>query len=133
MSAFSEFCFCVQELADSFSPALPVSYPALSFTPPSAQAWLEVSWFVNKPVNYGVSNEVCQLERGLAQVTVVIPNGVGYMQAEQIAEAVIENFQKGTQLSGVSVYRQPWIMSSIADPNWIRVPVSIAWEGTALS
>lgn len=129
MSAFNEFCFAVQAFADTFTPSLPVAYPAVNFTPPSEGAWLDVKWFPNQPNNYGIGGELCQMEQGVAQITVIMPIGGGYVAADELARSVVDFFPKGTSLGGVTIYRQPWAMAALTDSTWLRVPVSILWQG----
>jgi hypothetical protein len=124
------FCEVVENLAAQTSPPVPVSYPGVGFTPPSAGIWLEVQWHPNRTVNYGMANEAPSLLRGFGRVLVCYRPGQGIPDGLEMAQRVVDAFAKGTILAGnVRVYRQPSIGPQLTDPERISHPVTVDWSG----
>ncbi|MFC4729093.1 phage tail terminator-like protein [Coralloluteibacterium thermophilus] len=108
---------------------VPVSFPAVGFTPPDDGAWLELQWFPNDTQNYGRANDAPSLVQGFAQVSACTRPGAGLAPANRLADAIIDAFGKGVEFGGVRVYRKPWARSVIIDPDRVMVPVTIMWRG----
>ena len=108
------------------SPALPISYPDVAFTPPADGKYLEVSIFYNRPAWEGLA--AGRMDQGLLQVTVVGPKGQGIPALMRLASDVIDHFPKGLSLTGgVKISRQPYAASPLLDDADTRVPVTIGW------
>jgi hypothetical protein len=108
------------------SPALPIAYPDVAFTPPADGKYLEVSIFYNRPAWEGLA--AGRMDQGLLQVTVVGPKGQGIPALMRLASDVIDHFPKGLGLSGgVKISRQPYAASPLLDDADTRVPVTIGW------
>ena len=116
---------------DTGSPALPIAYPEIAFTPPGDNKYLKVDFFANAPAWEGMSSG--SLAQGLLQITVVWPHGVGIIAPAQIAQNVIDTFTKGLTLfsgtSRITVSKVPYAASPIMDDVTCRIPVIIAWTG----
>jgi hypothetical protein len=115
------------------SPALPIAYPEVSFTPPADGKYLQIDFFANKPAWEGLSSG--KLAQGLLQITVIWPRGHGVVAPNQNAQEVMDHFAKGTTLFDgemkVTVNQEPWAASPITDGTIIRVPVTIPWVAVA--
>lgn len=124
----------------TLSPALPVAYPDVAFTPPAGGQWIEVA--VLRARTQGVGISAWDEHAGIFQVTVVTPKSPagGTKTPTQIADAVAAWFPRGTRLINgsvqVDVYEKPAIASfyidhrgSIGiDSTCTRTPVSIRYR-----
>ena len=109
------------------SPALPIAYPDVPFTPPASGKYLEVSIFYNRPAWEGLA--AGRMDQGLLQVTVVWPKGQGIPGPMRHAGEVIDHFPKGLALTnGVKISRQPYAASPLLDDSDTRIPVTISWN-----
>lgn len=108
------------------SPALPIAYPEIAFTPPADGKWLEVAIFYNQPKWQGLTSG--RMDQGLLQVTVVWPKNLGVPAPLRHAQDVIDHFPKGLTLTGnVRVQGQPYASSPFVDAADVRVPITIPW------
>lgn len=129
MSAAAYDDFAIKVGAFAAGLGLPVSYPAVGFTPPASGAWLEARWFPNATQNYGKSNDGPSLRQGFAQLGVCYRPGGGLGSGLELAGQIITAFGKGTAFAGASVYREPFVSSVIEDPERVMLPVTIYWRG----
>lgn len=111
------------------SPALPIAYPDVAFTPPTSGKYLRVDLFRNAPFWEGLSSG--RVDQGLLQVTVVWPRGLGVIQPAEAAALVMEHWSKLTALNGsgtrVRVSREPWASSPLLDEHQTELPVTVSW------
>lgn len=126
---YTAFCQRVVSLAQYYTPALSVAFPAANFTPPSSGFWLEVQWFPNETVNYGIGFDAGALMRGFGQITVCCRPGIGIVSPMSLADDAIAHFDKGTQLANAIVYKRPWASSIIQDPERVSIHVTIPYHG----
>lgn len=119
------------------SPALPVAYPDVTFTPPvdaqgKAKPYLEVRHLPNTNVNLFLGDDSTVQYQGLLQITVVHPSAQGIIKPYEIAGLVASHFAKGTLLTSagikVRIYQKPSIAGSIQDTDRVRVPVTIPYQ-----
>jgi Bacteriophage related domain of unknown function len=114
----------------TLSPTLPVAYPDVAFTPPSAGMWLEAAILRATTGSIGIS--AWEEHAGIFQVTVVAPKGGGAIKSTQVADAVTAWFPRFTRLLNgavqVDVYDSPNIAAAIDDPPYTRTPVSIRYR-----
>jgi hypothetical protein len=125
---YEAFVAHLQTFVNSFSPPYPVAYPAVSFTPPNDGQWLEVRFFPNETINYGLANEGPFQHRGLLQVMVCERPGGGITVGMLVADAVITHFDKGTALDPARVERRPWLSNIVHEPEKTLYPVTIPYE-----
>lgn len=111
------------------SPALPIAWPGIHFTPPDSGMWLEVKLFPNEPLDPSWNNDACTLARGFFQVMVGYRPGTGQVAASRIADAVCAHFAKGTDLGPVRVLKKPWQSPELTDTDKIFIPVTIPYRG----
>ncbi|MBB6306220.1 DUF4128 domain-containing protein [Xanthobacter tagetidis] len=116
-----------------FSPAIPIAWPHVPFTPPaSPRLWLEAWPMFNTTGNLFLGNGDPSLHLGIMQVTVVSPLGEGATPALGIAEQVAAHFAKGTRLQSedvdLRIYEKPSISTPFKDEGDLRTAVSIRWR-----
>lgn len=114
----------------TFSPALPVAWPGLPFTPPSG-AYLVAAVVMNGNRNQFVGDDSTTEFRGILQVTVEAPSGGGIISSFEIAGKVAQHFERGTPMRGssltVKVDKRPDVASARVEADRIRVPISVSW------
>lgn len=112
------------------TPALPVAYPDIAFTPP-AGPYLRVYFIPNGTERLFIGNGEPNLHQGILQVTVVFPAGQGSIKPNGVAGAIADHFGEGTQLpiTGglIRIDKRPSIFPAMQDTDRIQIPVSINW------
>jgi hypothetical protein len=112
------------------TPALPVAYPDIAFTPP-AGPYLRVYFIPNGTERLFIGNGEPNRHQGILQVTVVFPSGQGAIRPNDVAGAVANHFGEGTQLpitgGVVRIDKRPSISPAMQDTDRIQIPVSINW------
>src|SRR5690606_8581597 len=84
---FDAFATAVGTFAAQLSPALPVAWPGINFTPPDTGEWLEVSVFPNGTENYGMANDAPVEHMGILQVGCCARTGSGVVSVLELAGA----------------------------------------------
>lgn len=108
------------------SPALPIAYPDVTFTPPADGKYVEVALFFNRPAWEGVASG--KMDQGLLQITVVWPRNGGVIKPMEAVAEVMAHFPKALTLTnGVTVSAEPYAASPIIEDNETRCPVTIPW------
>lgn len=125
---FDDFAQLVTAFAAQSSPPIPVSYPAIPFTPPADALWLELTWVPNRSTEYGMDDEGPTLMQGLAQVSVCYRPGAGILGGLGVAEALINALPKGTIFGDARTEGRAWVSGVIEDPDRIAHPVTIPWR-----
>lgn len=114
------------------SPAHPVSWPNVNFTPPASKKYLRVTHFPNTTDSGFVSNTSTDEHKGILQITVCAPLNSGESAARDIAGLVVEHFPKGMPLYSdgvkVRIAKRPDVASKITTDTEIQIPVSIRYE-----
>jgi len=114
------------------SPALPVAYPGIAFTPPADGRYLDATFLPNRPANEPVGFNHQIVRRGLFQIAVLWPVGVGQVAPVDIGGQVAAHFARGTVIRRngvvVSVLNAPWTSPPLQEPDRVRVPVTISWH-----
>lgn len=113
------------------SPALPIAWPGLPFTPPSG-TYLEATLIPNTNVNRGLGTDDSTQFRGILQVAVMASANEGIIAAMEIASHIADHFERGTALSEgtlrVKFEGRPSIAPYMQEPDRLRIPVSIRWH-----
>lgn len=116
----------------TLSPALPVAYPDKAFTKPASGAWLEAFIFRNPNQTVALADDGTDILPGLFQITICAPEGLGVVNSQDIAGAIVAHFARGTKMvsGGVSVRstKRPDVAPSYADHPYTRTPVTITFE-----
>lgn len=130
-SIYDAFAARVSAFAASLTPALPVAFPGVPFTPPATGRWLEVRWFPNETTTYAIQDDPpCIVFAGMGQISVCERVGAG-LAGLSVANAAVEYFPKGTLLGVGRVEVQPWVSNVIQEPDRIAYPVTVRWRGVA--
>ena len=96
--------------------------------PPATGIWWEAMMFPNEPVNLTTDNDTAE-HLGFFQVMVCYRPGVGVLMPIMNAEAIITALGKGTELGPVKVRQKPWLGPTVADEDYLFLPVTIPWRG----
>ena len=120
-----------------FSPAIPVSYPNILFTPPTASPtakYLRVTHLPTDTFAESIGNSDSNKYAGLYQVDVFIGNGAGEPAATAIAEQIIAKFKRGTRLTKnnftIEIQDPPSRLPYVQDAEtqaWWMLPVRVAY------
>lgn len=115
----------------ALTPALPVAYPNVAFTPPVGGSYLEA----REPLRS--STEAIGISRwnehtGIFQIDVVYRAQDGAIAPTEIADKVADWFKRGTRLINgsvrVDINEPPSVAASMADAPYIRIPVSVRYR-----
>jgi hypothetical protein len=128
---FQAFAVLLTTFGQQTSPATPVAYPGINFTPPSTGEWIELSWFPNETLNYGIPNDGPSIHRGFVQAMAYTRPGAGVVGVTQLASAIISTYAKGLEVGGATIERKPWMSSVIQEGDKIMVPVTIPYRAAS--
>ena len=118
----------------SLSPALPIAWPEVPFTPPSNGKYLEVQYLPNFVARDFIGSDDPHRHVGLYQVTVINPRNGGIIKPIEIAGLVAAHFPadlrlvSSTPAFSLSVTSRPTVAAPFSDELNIRVPVTIRWR-----
>lgn len=108
----------------------PIAWPAVDFTPPASDEWLEVAFAPNSDLDNGLSYIDKTVPRGFFQVTVSGRPNKSTFTIEGIAQQLQVVFAKGTSISGlVRVVRKPEIMTADMLDDRVSIVVSVEYSG----
>ena len=115
----------------ALTPAFPTATQNNAFIPTTGVPYQKIHLLPNTP-NNAVQGASMYFERGIFQITLLWPTGVGAMAADTRAELIRNHFRRGTSLveSGITVHvtNTPSIASAIPDGDRYAVPVSVYWQ-----
>ena len=113
------------------SPVISTAWQNVEFAPVIGTPWQQVTLLVNTPVDHAVTLDVTE-QRGLLQITLYYPGGVGTATALARANAVATRFAPPQTLTSggttVEILSTPQIGSGLALDGWWVIPVSIPWR-----
>lgn len=114
------------------SPALPVAWPNLPFTPPSDQRYLRVQFVPNMASRVLIDSDGAHRRIGLLQISVYWTKGVNIAGPMAVAAAIAAHFPCDTKLrSGaatVRITKTPDVRDLIVEAAAVQIPVMIDWE-----
>lgn len=118
----------------TFSPALAIAYPGVTFPPAGQQKpdnYLQVSFLPNRTDTLSVGKGR-QMHQGILQVSVYWKAGLGYVKPLDVADRIIEHFAKGTRLVSndvkVKIDRKPWVSGPLQEPDRVQFPITILYR-----
>lgn len=118
----------------SLTPAIPVAYPDIPFTPP-AGTYLKAQLIPNTNSNRYVGDDSTTEFRGILQVTVVASSGKGIVAPSEIAAKVADHFERGVPITSgdlvVKITDRPSIAHAMQDTDRVNIPVSINYYAFA--
>lgn len=114
----------------ALTPAMPVAYPNVTYTPPAAQRYLEVKFVPNDNDRFGMSTT--HRIFGLLQFNVHGKKGTGEAAARTDAAAVAGHFPCDLELeSGATRLRitsRPAVRDMIVEDASVFIPILVSWE-----
>ena len=128
-----------RDVYDAFAPlvtdfasaqSLKVAYQGLNFDPPSEGLWLELRDFRNGGMDYGMSDFGPATVMGFFRVLVNSRPGFGINSGTDIAELLVSEIPKGTEIGPARIERTPEIGGPIEDDSVIMQPVTFRYRGT---
>lgn len=114
----------------TFSPAIPVAWPNVAFTPPSNNRWLRVNEIPASTTPFALSGGTSE-HVGLMQIDVFRPLNEGHLAAKETAGAVRAHFLPPLKLysEGVTVkITRAEIGPVMRDGPHIMLPVTIRYR-----
>lgn len=118
------------------SPAIPVAWPNVEFTPPTAAPWLKPDFLALPAQRPGLAHDSVRYLGGLLQVSVFVPLGTGEILASEIAGDVLAHFARGTKIVGditvvigsvTGANGEPTEGTPVRESNWLQLPTTIPW------
>lgn len=122
--------FATQAGAFAAAQGLTISYPGIHFTPPDTGSWLELIPFWNDGIDYGVATSGPTVEQGFFRLMVCCRSGAGLTAPQQLAEAVIAAFPKGSTFGPASTDGMPSMGGPFQHDDRVVIPVTIRWRAT---
>ncbi len=127
--------FAARLAALTFTPALPVSYPNISFSPPASGKYLRARHLPNTTQQISLGSTGFNRHQGLFQIDVMWPLGVGETAPKEIAGKIIDHFKRGTEFTRESLLiripEPPSVAPALVDGVSYMVPVSIRYQADA--
>lgn len=132
MSLTTEIYDAIATQAGAFAAAqgLTISYPGIHFAPPDSGAWLELIPFWNDGIDYGVATDGPTVEQGFFRLMVCRRLSQGLAPVQQLAEAVIAAFPKGSTFGPASTDGMPSMGGPFQHDDRVVIPVTIRWRAT---
>ena len=110
------------------SPAISTAWQNVEFAPFIGTPWQQVTLLVNTPVDHAVTLDVTE-QRGLLQITLYYPGGVGTATALARANAVATRFAPPQTLTSggttVEILSTPQVGSGLALDGWWVIPIPV--------
>ncbi|MFG1364657.1 DUF4128 domain-containing protein [Xanthobacter versatilis] len=117
------------------TPARPISYPGMTFSPTVGVPYLAATHLPNTTGATGLAFDSDREFRGLFQVSVFWPARKGIIEPFDLAGTLAVHFASGTRILRhgrvVEVNRPPTVAPAIEQPDWVQVPVTIRWRCVA--
>lgn len=113
------------------SPTISTAWQNVAFTPVEGTPWQRVTLLVNDPIDHAVTSDVTE-QRGLLQITLHYPGGVGTATALARANAVAARFAPPQTLTSggtnVEILRTAHIASGLSLDGWWVIPITVPWR-----
>lgn len=114
------------------SPAMPIAWPNVAYTPPADQRYLRVQFVPNVAKRLTIPSDGPHQHLGLMQVSVYWTKNAGEAAPREIAGKIAGWFACDLKLrSGtvaVRITKRPDVRDMIVEDAAIQIPVMIAWE-----
>lgn len=112
------------------TPALPVAYPNVAFTPPMGP-YLRADYMPNTTTRLMIKDGGMHQYMGILQVSVIWPSGVGEILARDVAVKVADHFNDTVRIpmgsGNIRIMKRPNIGRALQDADRIQIPVTIEW------
>ena len=114
------------------SPALPIAWPNVPFTPPADHRYLRVQFVPNMANRVTIDSDGPHQHLGLLQVSVYWTKGQGEAAPRAVAAAIAAHFPCDLRLASgglfVRITKRPDVRDMIVEVAAIQIPVMIDWE-----
>lgn len=113
-----------------FSPAIPVAWPNIDFTPPSSGKWIRLHQIPAPTVPLSVDTGGANEYLGVTQISVFWPLNTGLVQPKEVAAQIIDHFSRGTRIERESVtveITQAYCSAPIYEDR-VMIPVTIFYR-----
>lgn len=116
------------------TPAHPIAWPNVSFTPPADSRYLRANELPSPTAGVSLAVDGANEYSGLFQIDVFGPLNTGSSAPKELAGAVVKHFKRGTRLDREGL-RIDVMQASIGpalrdDPRWM-VPVTVRYRAFA--
>lgn len=117
---------------DLTTPATPIAWPFLPYTPVGGVSYIEVHATMRAPIVHAALDFAgSDVTRGIFQVDAVVPDGAGEAAGSRLAALIAARFVLGTLLVAgaykLQVIKVPQTATPIKDASWVRYPVSVSY------
>lgn len=116
---------------NGMTPTLATAWENVPYSPTTGTPWQQVNLLVNTPVDHAINFDVGE-QRGILQVVLYYPEGVGSATAAARAQAVATRFAPPQTLTSggtkVEILSTAHIGTARAVDEWYAIPVSIPWR-----
>lgn len=127
--------FAARLAAMTFTPALPVSYPNRSFTPPASGKYLRARHLPNNTTQISLGSTGFNRHQGLFQIDVMWPLDSGEVAPKEIAGQIIAHFKRGTEFTRegllIRIPEPPSVAPALVDGVSFMIPVTIRYQADA--
>lgn len=125
----------VAQAVSSFatSESLPVLYPGVGGNPPDTGLWLELRFFYNDTLAYGLADGGPSLVDGFIRIGVADQPHGGIVAALEIVDKIASAFDKGYVIdedSNTRIYEAPSVSGVLELDDRVLVPVTLRFRGT---
>lgn len=118
----------------TLSPAMPVAWEDVNFTPPST-GYVRATYHPNTVQQITLGDLGINRFIGLFQVDVFWPQGQGIIQPSQRVAAISAHFKRGTDIAGtgvtVRIIQPPQARPALESAPYVQIPVMIRWQADA--
>ena len=116
----------------TFSPALPIAWPNVNFTPPDANTgYIRAQLFPATAEQTTLGTDGQNRHTGIFQVDVIWPENQGLTAPTEKAGAIADHFKRGTLLTTDSIAlridQPPLVRGIIVDGGTIQIPIDVRY------
>lgn len=131
MSIRSELETKIAAYAASLSPALPVAYEGVPFTPPTnGSGYLQPFLLANTVTNVTTDGKRLRT-RGNFQINCWVPDGTGSKKVEDLANAVAALYPTLPKTGTVSIESPPQTSAAFTNASWRVITVTVSYRQEA--
>ena len=117
------------------TPAMPIAWPNVTFTPPATQRYLRVQFVPNVANRVMIGSDDPHQHLGLLQVSVYWTKGQGEADVRAKAAAVAAHFPCDLKLNSgstaVRITKHPDVRDLVVEDAAVQVPVMVSYEAYA--
>lgn len=117
------------------SPAIDVAWPNSGYTPTTGTEYLRPTLLPGRSRAATAGSSGQQFHQGIFQVDIFWPANEGSGGALSEADAIIDHFKRGTNLSAsgftVRIDDDVYVLPANVEPDWYQVPVNIGFYAIA--